>query len=319
MIVSKCPLRVSLVGGGTDLQEFVDGYGYGSVISFPCNLYSYINFFSDKNGINAIDKKYIIKYTRTEEVGSIEEIQNDVAKVCLEYFQCPPCQISFHSDISSAGSGLASSSAYMVATVMAISGYYNMKLSFAQICAIALQLERKFNPLTGMQDIYGCGIGGFKRLEFKSNGKVSANMYHYTSIDNYDKYLIYTGISRNSTKILSSLDLKKIEPLLPLVDQFEAAIKTKDDDAFFGIINEAWAKKKETSPLITDNINIRELDSKLNNIKEIKAFKLCGAGGGGYFLVFAEKGLDISQYLPEFKDNYFKIDIDKHGIQAQKI
>ena len=43
MIVSKCPLRVSLVGGSTDLQSFIDKYGYGQVISFPISLYTYIS------------------------------------------------------------------------------------------------------------------------------------------------------------------------------------------------------------------------------------------------------------------------------------
>ena len=38
MIIASCPLRVSLFGGSTDNPHFVDKYGYGSVISFACDL-----------------------------------------------------------------------------------------------------------------------------------------------------------------------------------------------------------------------------------------------------------------------------------------
>ena len=60
MIISKCPLRVSLVGGSTDLQSFIDTYGKGSVINFPTNLSTYI-FFSESN-----NDKYKITYSKIE-------------------------------------------------------------------------------------------------------------------------------------------------------------------------------------------------------------------------------------------------------------
>ena len=60
MIISRCPLRISLVGGSTDLQEFIDHHGRGSVISLACNLYTYVTLFHDKNGFNTFFNKYII-------------------------------------------------------------------------------------------------------------------------------------------------------------------------------------------------------------------------------------------------------------------
>ena len=42
MFISSCPLRVSLFGGSTDNPVFVERYGFGSVISFACNLKTYI-------------------------------------------------------------------------------------------------------------------------------------------------------------------------------------------------------------------------------------------------------------------------------------
>ena len=166
MIVSKCPLRVSLAGGSTDLEEFIETNGHGSVISFPCNLYTYITLFLDKNGYNATDKSYILNYTTREVAKSLDEIKNDVAREALKYFEIPPVSISFHTDVFSVGSGLASSSSYLVSLVKAIRTFQGRVCSHSQACAEALEIERKFNPLTGLQDAYGCALGGFKNMEF---------------------------------------------------------------------------------------------------------------------------------------------------------
>ena len=72
MIISKCPLRVSLVGGSTDLQSFIDVYGRGSVINFPTNLSTYIFFSESKND------KYRISYSRIETLKNPHKIKNDI-------------------------------------------------------------------------------------------------------------------------------------------------------------------------------------------------------------------------------------------------
>mgnify|MGYP006408114813 CR=1 FL=1 len=318
MIISKCPLRVSLAGGSTDLQEFIDYNDHGSVISFPCNLYSYITLFTDKNGYNAVKNKYVIKYTKKEEASSISDIHNDVARVCLNRFKCAPVSVSFFSDIFSHGSGLASSSAYLIALVKAISIDQGLDLPIGSICKTALELEREFNKLTGFQDVYGCGIGGFKKLDFHSNGSIKCKIFGKSFIEDFNKYLIYTGINRRSTDILKTLDLKKVEALLPLVKKMEKSIIKNKSDDFFDIINEGWAKKKETSELIASDPKILEIDRKLSNIDAVKAHKLCGAGGGGYFLVFTDKNYDLKQ--DEWLNNItFKIKCDWFGAGGRKL
>ena len=70
MIISKCPLRISLVGGSTDLQGFIDKFGMGSAISFPPNLYTYINI---NNNIST--EKWIINYSKSERVNNPNKIK----------------------------------------------------------------------------------------------------------------------------------------------------------------------------------------------------------------------------------------------------
>ena len=78
MIISHCPLRVSLFGGSTDNPYFVEKYGYGSVISFACNLKTYITLHEDKIGYNHNQNKYIINYSKREETEFIGDIQNEL-------------------------------------------------------------------------------------------------------------------------------------------------------------------------------------------------------------------------------------------------
>lgn len=101
MIIAKCPLRVSMVGGSTDLQAFIDKYERGSVISFPSTLFTYITVHDNHTD------KYIINYSKKEEVDNATEIKNDVAREVLVYFDIGPVTVTFNTDILSEGSGLA--------------------------------------------------------------------------------------------------------------------------------------------------------------------------------------------------------------------
>ena len=90
MIISSCPLRISLFGGSTDNPYFVKKYGIGSVISFSCDLKTYITLHEDKLGYNFQGRKYIVNYSRREETEYIGDIQNDLVRIVLNYFGCFP-------------------------------------------------------------------------------------------------------------------------------------------------------------------------------------------------------------------------------------
>ena len=288
MIVSKCSTRISLAGGSTDLQPFLDKYDYGKVISFPCDIFSYITLFQDKYGYNK-QKRYIVNYTRREEVDELKDIRNDIARVVLEYFNCKHITLSFHSDVFSAGSGLASSTAYLIACIKSVSLHMGKVLSHYEICNLALELERKFNPLTGYQDVYGCGLDGFKMMTFHKDGLEDVHQYNIHFLNSFDIYLRPTGITRNSTEILSSVDVDKSKEQIQLVDDLCRSIERVNKHKFLDVINHSWYIKKLTSPLITENEKIKTIDEELANDDDVLAHKLCGAGNGGFFLLFKNK------------------------------
>jgi len=291
MIISKCSTRISLAGGSTDLQKFVETYGYGSVISFPCNIYTYITLFQDKYGYNKLNT-YLLNYTQREEVEKIEDIHNDIGRVVLKHFNCPPITLNFHSDVFASGSGLASSSSYLISCIKAVSTHLNIKMNTWEMCELALRLEREFNPLTGHQDIYGCAIKGFKQLVFLKDGSVTCTEFRKDFLNQFKMYLRATGIQRNSTDILSSIDIKRSEALLPFVAGMRSAIKNNDKTKFLELMQASWEAKKNTSPLIMENKKLKEMDDKLYKDRSILAHRLCGAGNGGFFLIFRDKNFE---------------------------
>ena len=81
MIISKTPLRISFVGGGTDLPSFYKYNDYGSVLSTTINSYLYVTVKEQ----NSLFEKYRLNYSETELVNNISEIRNSIIRECIEY------------------------------------------------------------------------------------------------------------------------------------------------------------------------------------------------------------------------------------------
>jgi D-glycero-alpha-D-manno-heptose-7-phosphate kinase len=295
MIISKCPLRVSLVGGSTDLQSFIDRYGYGKVISFPISLYTYISLSK------RYDSNYVINYTKRENVKSPNKIKNDIARELIKYFNLPPLTIAFNADIPTTGSGLAASSSYMVAAVAAACKFKGLEWSQAKICKIAHEIELKFNPLTGYQDTYGCGLPSPKLMTFNKSIDVK-----FIDLPKCKMFLYNTKVKRSSTNILKTINIEKSYPLLELVDKTYKYLNNSYQ--FYKLLQNAWDTKKKTSSNILNDNYLVDLDNQFSEDSNIKFHKLCGAGGGGYFLIIADKLTS--------GDEKIEINIDNKGVMV---
>ena len=291
MYITTCPLRISLFGGSTDNPAYIEKYNFGSVISFTCNLKTYITIHRDIFGYNIDKGFYIINYSKKEEVKKIEEIKNDPVRVVLDYFKIEPVNISMTSDSYSQGSGLASSSSYLIALIKAISLMKNLALNDIEICDIAYKLEKTFNPYCGYQDPYGCGIGGFKKIEFEKGGIIKYNFIETKLFDLFDMHLVFTGVTRNSKLILKDVsdNINKSKTLIPILEDAYKFLKESKYEDFIQLINHSWEEKKKTSKHVSSNEKVRNLDDYLSDNKSVLAHKLCGAGNGGFFLIISKK------------------------------
>jgi len=315
MYVSSCPLRVSLFGGSTDNPYFIQKYGVGSVISFSCDLKTYITLHEDKLGYNMQGRKYIVNYSKREETEFIGDIKNELVRIVLNYFGCFPLTVSMTSDAYSQGSGLASSSSYIISLIKSISLFKDLHLTDIEICELAFKLEQEVNPYCGYQDPYGCGIGGFKKIDFEKGGIIKYEFLSTELFKKYDAHLVFTGITRNSKSVLQDIttNIDKALPLLKTVEDAHYCLINKDYKTFLELLNHSWDQKKQTSSLITENKVIQEIDKVLLETKEVIAHKLCGAGNGGFFLVFSEPDTLKIPY------ESIKIDVESNGVVGHKL
>jgi D-glycero-alpha-D-manno-heptose-7-phosphate kinase len=315
MYVASCPLRVSLFGGSTDNPYFIEKYGYGSVISFTCDLKTYVSLHVDKFGYNVQGNKYIVNYSRREETEYVKDIRNDLVRTVLNYFGSFPITVSMTSDAYSQGSGLASSSSYMIGLIKCISLFNDLHLTDIEICKLAYQLELEFNPYCGYQDPYGCGIGGFKRIEFEKGGIVKYDFLSANFFKNFDVHLVFTGVTRNSKNVLKDVtnNIDKSVPLLKTVDDAYSSLIEDEYDKFLYYLNKSWIQKKETSSTITESQIIKDIDNELIENKTVLAHKLCGAGNGGFFLTFSNSG-GLKIPFPSVK-----IDVESNGVIGKKL
>lgn len=291
MIIASTPLRISLFGGSTDTPAFIEKYGRGSVISFASNLRTYATISKDTFGFNSKDSKFIVNYSRREEVEDIDELQNELVRAVLARFPTEPISVSLTSDVFSHGSGLASSSSYLISLIKAVTAFNRQTMTDSEICSAAYEIELALNPYCGLQDPYGCGLGGFKRLEFRNGRKVFVEFLPTEFFRKYDCHLIFTGITRPSNVVLRDVsnNIEKSFPILELVDEAYEALLNDNFAEFLRLLNESWEAKKKTSDLVASNVKIAALDTALARDESVLAHKLCGAGNGGFFLCITKK------------------------------
>ena len=126
-------------------------------------------------------------------------------------------------------------------------------------------------------------------------------------------HLVFTGVVRNSTDVLKNVtsNIQKSFPLLEILDKAYFELINNNYDKFIQLISQSWEIKKHTSNLIVENKRIKELDKYFFENESVSSHKLCGAGNGGFFLLFSKKNkLKINQ-------RSVKIFIESNGVTGR--
>ena len=160
MIISKTPLRMSFIGGGTD--HLINERSYGSVITTSINKFIYLSL------INNHEKKFLINYSLREKVDKINKIKHSIVRETLKYFKIiNPIEIHVAADITSRGSGLGSSGTFSVGLINLLAKYKKVNLNKQKLAEIAYYLEtRRCKNISGKQDQYQSAYGGFNQIYF---------------------------------------------------------------------------------------------------------------------------------------------------------
>jgi len=292
-VTSKTPLRIGLLGGGSDIESYFEKNNFGSTISASINKYIYITAHK------RYDDLIRASYSKTEIVDNIKDVKHELIRESLKYLNVKKgIEVVSISDVTGHGTGLGSSSSYTVGLINAISALTSKKRSRFNLANDACKIEIDFcrHPI-GKQDQFAISFGGLNEIIYtKENIKVMPINISSNNLNKLSKNLLLfdTGIKRKSSKILSKQtnlykESKKFEATKKMVDMIPDMKKAllSDIDLVGEILDESWKIKKS----LVDGIANKTIDSYYNKAIKNGAIggKLCGAGGGGFLLVYCKK------------------------------
>lgn len=266
----------------------------GAVLSTTIDKYMYlvIHPFFDQN-------KTQLKYSKTELVDSIDEIQHPIIKEVLKMYGLSGVDINSIADIP-AGTGMGSSSAFTVGLINAVRAYIGKFSSASKLASLACDVEinRVGSPI-GKQDQYAAAFGGLNYISFNPDETVNVEkvLIKTTTKKELEENLIlvYIGGKHSANEILSS-QAKAIsseekflvqKKMVKLADELRKSVQKDAIDDFGRILHEGWELKRS----LVKGISNASIDNVYNQGLAAGALggKLLGAGGAGFILFYCPK------------------------------
>ena len=294
MIITKTPFRMSFFGGGTDYPDYYNEHG-GSVLSTTFDKYCYVTV---RHLPRFFEYTSQVSYAKIERVKRVDEIEHPAVREAMKYLDMHELQISYDADLP-ARSGLGTSSSFAVGLLNAfhaLKGQYADKMKLARE---AIYLERELcREDGGVQDQVAVAFGGLNRIDF-NNDSISVQPVVISKERkqqlNDNLMLFFTGFARFSKEIAREQKaelhnrLAELGEIKSLVDDAEEILRTKSAslNEFGHLLDYTWKLKRG----ITKSISNDALDDIYACAMKNGALggKLLGAGGGGFFVFYAEK------------------------------
>jgi len=295
MIITRTPFRVTLGGGGTDLPSFYREHG-GFILAMAIDKYMYLN-------VNApiVDDKIRVKYAQSELVDNLDQVDHNLAREALRYFGVTSgIEIVSIADIP-AGTGLGSSSAYLVGLLNALHALTQNPVSphrlAEEACHIELDVLKK--PI-GKQDQYMAAFGGLTILDISPDGEVAVTRLgldvEVLEALEHNILMFYTHDMRDATAILRKQDsatkrndnvvVSSLQEIKDIGLEACTAIVDGNLHRFGELMDIHWQTKKRLAEGITNP----QIDGWYELAKSQGAIggKISGAGGGGFLTLYCE-------------------------------
>lgn len=308
--MSKTPLRISFFGGGSDLPAYYRHHQEGAVVSTTIDKYIYINVK------NKFDDLIRLSYSQTETVESVNQIKHDLVKTALTLLNIDKSiEITSISDLPSRGTGMGSSSAYLVGLLNALHHFKNSPKNQEWLAEQACEIELwRLGKSIGKQDQYIAAYGGLNRFKFNSNESVEVNSIRCSQDTirelQSNLLLMYTNTTRAAEAILEqqSLDTKnkvntrnQIKEMVDMANLFYTQLHNDNLSEVGRMLHDAWMIKSTlTKEISNEYINHCYQVGRSNGAE---GGKLLGAGGGGFLMFYADPDAQkrIREALPDLR------------------
>jgi D-glycero-alpha-D-manno-heptose-7-phosphate kinase len=289
MIITQTPLRIGLLGGGTDLPDYYREHG-GRVLNCAIDKYIYVIVKQ------RFDDDIYVNYSRKEIVSTIDDLEHELVREAMRMTGVVKgVEITTLADIPSAGgSGLGSSSAVTVGLLNALFAYQGHQVSAEELAerACTIEIELCGKPI-GKQDQYIAALGGIRDIRFGPGEEVVGEELGLSSAERralqHQVMLFYTGVTRSANTILAeqNANIAATRPQLDLLRDLAGfavdRLRSGDVDAIGPALRESWEAKRK----LASGVSNGQIDDAVGRALDAGAtgVKLTGAGGGGFLLV----------------------------------
>ena len=289
IVESHAPTRISLFGGGTDMDSYFMGFG-GLVVSLAINLRQHITIYTEKDVV----KKSLNNIPPSGDINFMHKIFDEfnASKDNSRFVKMGNMHHVRFDSISDLPleSGMGASAAGAVATVGAIRKSLGLSMDKGEIAEQAWHIEvNKIGLFGGRQDQYASTYGGVNVFEFNKES-VNVTPLGTNFIDKIfpSLVLLYIGKNRVNPKIQEGLRTLKPEQIQRLNEIKQIAIKSMepigqgDIEKVGHLLDRSWRVKQRSNkggsePWINSLYEKEKKNGALGG-------KLCGAGGGGFMI-----------------------------------
>ena len=313
MIITQTPLRIGLLGGGTDIPAYYRQHG-GRVLNCALDKYVYVIVKQ------RFDDDIYVNYSKKEIVSRVDELEHDLVREAMKMTGvCGGVEITTLADIPSAGSGLGSSSSVTVGLLHALLAYKGRQVSAEELAELACVIEIEWcgKPI-GKQDQYIAALGGIRDIRFGPGDRVDATEVELSAAERRafqeQVMLFYTGVTRSANTILReqcanvAATLPQLDALRDLAGNAVDRLRHGDIDAVGAAIRDGWELKRK----LADGVSNAQIDHAVERALEAGATgaKITGAGGGGFLFVICpiERQRHVREALAEMRELPVKVD-----------
>lgn len=293
MIISRTPLRMSFVGGGSDLPDFYRVHG-GAVLSATVDKYVHVT-------VNRkFDDGIRLAYSKNEEVTSLDKVEHRLVRATLgEMGIGGGIEITTIADVPSHGTGLGSSSSFTVGLINALAAFRGRHVSADDLgegsCRIEIDLCGE--PI-GKQDQYAAAFGGLNLIEFRKDDSVLVTpvmMQAEARNRMFSRIIVfYTGIARSASQLLKSQSeqvsgdeqkQKALRRMAAFSYDLRNELESGRIDSLGELLHENWLLKRSLATSVSSGV----IDEWYDAARAAGAIggKILGAGAGGFLMFYA--------------------------------
>ena len=329
MISTRAPLRVTLGGGGTDLQSY---YGERGGFIFAMALDKYIHVTAHRP---AFQTSVVLHGPNPEVADSAWDVQHELMRAALLNHGLQDRFEAASIGEIVGGTGLGSSSCFLVsflAALHALNGDIPDRQALAEeACKLEIDVLAKG---IGKQDQYMAAFGGLTTLDIAPDGRVSVGKIllpadlEQAFID--QTHIYYTGLRRDASIILTEQNkamsgnnaarhdqvAESLGAIKELGYRIRDAWIAGDLDGWGRMLHEHWLSKKRLSAKISWPA-IDELYDHVRAEHGVLGGKVIGAGGGGFLMLFKPgDGAELEAYMADHHMPRLRYGVDRLGVQV---